>query len=479
MTEPVTGALRKEVGATSRFFLPVIAAAVFLSVLSNSMIYVAGADMAEEFAASSAEIAWVFTGFSLAYGIAVPLYGGMSDAFGARRFLLSGLLVFALGGLLCALSQDLVTLIIGRAVQAVGGAAVPALASVVIAKELPAGNRGGAFGLLASSVGIGAAAGPAIGGILTDTMGWRTLFFGSAVLALLLLPFFLHALPRDEGTGERRADLEGGVLLGTAAGALLLAMAEGSAQGLLSPEGMGYLAVSIVAAIAFAWWICRAEHPFVPPSLFANRDYLAIAAMAFLAMGANLSALIFASLLAVREIGLSPGMAGLALTPGAVASALLSPAAGRLSDQYGTRTPTLAGLAVMALALLAISTFGTGNSVLLLALGMIGVSAGFAFVQTPLTNAAANTLRPAELGAGMGVFSGAFFLGGAAGPVLVGGILTARASAGEAYNPFHAFGVAAFSDAFLLLAFAPLAAFAVGFVLLFTKRGRGRDEIDP
>jgi MFS family permease len=138
--------------ASPRLFLAVAASAVFVSVLTGSMVNVVIPLMRAEFDASAAQVGWVVTGFALAYAIGVPLYGRISDIFGVRRVFTFGLLGFAVGGVICALAPNLPVMVLGRIVQATGGAAVPALATVAVAKVLPPGQRGGALGLIASSV---------------------------------------------------------------------------------------------------------------------------------------------------------------------------------------------------------------------------------------------------------------------------------------------------------------------------------------
>jgi DHA2 family metal-tetracycline-proton antiporter-like MFS transporter len=118
--------------SSTRLFLLVVASAVFTSVLTGSMVNVVIPAIRAEFAASPAQIGWVITGFALAYAVSVPLYGRVSDLFGVRRVFTFGVLGFALGGLICALAPNLPVLILGRVVQAAGGAAVPALATVAV-----------------------------------------------------------------------------------------------------------------------------------------------------------------------------------------------------------------------------------------------------------------------------------------------------------------------------------------------------------
>ena len=444
-------ALREEKPATTRLFLAVVASAVFTTVLTGTMINVLIPIMRAEFGASAAQIGWVITGYSIAYAIGVPLYGRISDFFGVRRVFSAGLLGFALGGLICALAPSFAVLVLGRIVQGIGGAAVPALAFVAVAKLLPKGERGGAMGLVASSVGIGAAVGPVVGGAVGQLLGWRALFVGSLVLMLLLIPFARRVLPNGGSVDERRFDLAGGVLLGLGAGLFLFSITQAQGAGFASASSWGSFLGAALALAGFVWRINEISHPFVSPALFKNRVYVAAVVVGFFSMLANLSALVFIPLLVVEVNDLSPGAAGLVLTPAAVALAILSPLTGRLSDRVGVRPPIVAGLMIMGFSTLFISTFAGGSPVMI-AVGLVGVSMGFAFVQSPANNAAANALPDSEVGGGMGIFAGAFFLGAGTGPALIGALLAAREEAGfRPINPLYTLDAAPFSDAFLAM----------------------------
>jgi DHA2 family metal-tetracycline-proton antiporter-like MFS transporter len=197
----------------------------------------------------------------------------------------------------------------------------------------------------------------------------------------------------------------------------------------------------------------------------------------FLAMLANLTALVLTPLLLIGENGLPPGAAGLALTPGAVALALLAPLSGRLSDRIGVRTPIVAGLSVMVLSAFFISTLAAGASAVMVSVGILGLMTGMAFVQSPLTNAAAGSLPDEEMGGGMGIFQGLLFLGGGTGPALIGAFLAAREEAGfSAINPLYALNTAPFSDAFLAIALVLVLALMAASALRDGSRANKQDE---
>jgi MFS transporter, DHA2 family, metal-tetracycline-proton antiporter len=466
-------AIRRETQASTRLLMLVLSSAVFVAVMTASMVNVLMPAMREEFGASEAQVGWVVTGFMLVLAIGVPLYGRISDFFSLRLLFSLALLVFAAGGLICALAPNLPVLVLGRVVQAAGDAAIPALASVAVARLLPPGKRGGALGIIASSVGVGAVAGPVLGGMVGQLFGWRLLFYGSLFLMLLVIPGALRVLPDGAGKGERSFDLAGGVLLGLAAGLFLFGVTQGQVAGFGSVSAWGSFLGAALAATVFARRIASVPNPFVSPELFKNRAYMAAVLVGFFSMLANVSMFVFVPLLVVEANGLSPGKAGLVLMPGAVAMAILSPLAGRLSDRMGVRPPILAGLTVMGLSIFFVSAFGAGASPLLVSLGMLGTGVGFALANPPTTNAAANTLSSKEVGAGLGIFQGLFFLGGGTGPALIGAFLAARREADAgALNPLYDLHAAPYSDAFLTIAVAVIIALLAAFGL----RSNAKDE---
>jgi MFS transporter, DHA2 family, metal-tetracycline-proton antiporter len=450
-------AATERAGVSTRLLMGVLISAVFVSVLNSSMVNVVVPVIGRDYGVSEAQVGWVITGFLLTFAIGIPLYGRAADVFSIRRAFMVGLVAFAAGSLICASAPSLGMLVFGRIVQGAGGAAIPALSSVSVAKILPPGERGTALGLIVSSVGIGAAVGPILGGTVGSLVGWHYLFIGTLILTVALIPAALYVLPDDSPEEARGFDLPGGILLGLAAGFFLFGITRGQVSGFGSAGSWGSFAGSALAALGFGWRIRRSAEPFVSPTLFENRAYVAAVVVGYFCMLANVSALVFVPLLVSEVNGLSPGQAGLVLTPGAVALAIISPLAGRWSDRIGVRPLIFVGLVTMLLSLLSISTFGAGATPVIASLGMLGVGTGFALANSPNINAAASSLRPEEVGAGLGIFNGAFFLGGATGPALIGAFLAARKEAeAGALNPLYALDAAAYSDAFLVLSLALL-----------------------
>jgi MFS transporter, DHA2 family, metal-tetracycline-proton antiporter len=471
---------------STRLLLAVIVSAIFVSVLNQTFVNVVVPDIREDFGVTQGQAGWVITGYLLIFAVGIPLYGRVADLYSLRLTFSAGLLVFAAGSLVCAFAPSLPLLVAGRIVQAAGASAIPALGFASVAKVLPPGERGMALGLLSSSVGAGAAVGPVVGGAIAGFTGWQALFFATLVLALVLVGGALYALPdavshNSSGAPTKFAaalqyfDVPGGLFLALAAGLALFGVTEGQVTGFASPVVWGSFVAALVAAAAFARRISVAPIPFVSPRLFRNRVFLATSGLGFFMMFANLGSLVLAPFLLSEINGLSAAGIGLALAPGAVVVAVLSPLAGRLSDRFGARVLIQAGLVTMLISMLFISTLGAGSSALAVAVGLLGQGLGFAAVNSPNANAASASLPPEESGVGLGIYQLLFFLGGGFGPAIAATFLALRQEIGAgALNPLYTLDAAPFSDAFLFVSAAILIAFAASLGL-----GSGRMKHHP
>ncbi|MGW1682769.1 MFS transporter [Saccharopolyspora sp. NPDC002376] len=422
--------------------LAVLLPALLVTVIASDMVNLMLPSIGAEFGASEAELAWVVTGFLLVFAVGIPFYGRTSDRVGLRQLFTFALLAYATGSLICALAPDLLVLVLGRIVMGIGAAAIPVLSMVAITRLIPADRRGMGIGVLSAAAGVGAAAGPALGGGIGQFLGWRALFWVMVVAVLVLLPAARRVLPGEAPEGASRFDLLGGIFLGIGAGLLLFGATQAQVAGLAAPSSWGSFLVAAAAIALFGWRIARVANPFVPPALFANRVYRIAVLVVFLAMSVNLGGLVFVPLLIVDVYGLEPGTGALVMIPAGLAVAVLSPLIGRLADRIGTRPLVLVGLVIMAVSALFLAT--ATASVVPIATGILGLSVGFILVLAPIISAAASALPSEQVGIGLGILQGAQFLGAGTGPALFGVLVAARQQTAGA--------TAAFSEVFLVMA---------------------------
>lgn len=450
-------------GGSALTLLAVLMPAMLATVIASDMVNLLLPAIGTQFDASEAEHAWVVTGFLLMFSIGIPFYGRLSDRVSLRRLFTVCLAIYAAGSLVSALAPTLLALVSGRIVMGIGAAGIPVLTILAVTRLLPTEKRGMGIGVISAAAGIGTAAGPAVGGGIGQLLGWHAPFWLMVAIALVLLPLIWRTLPDDTPTTTDRFDLTGGILFGAGAGLLLFGITQAQVAGFAATSAWGCLVVGLATLVLFAGRNRRVDRPFVPPALFDNRVFRVAVIVAFLAMSINLGALVFVPIVLVDVDGLDPGAGALVMIPAGVTVAALSPLCGRLADRIGARTPVLGGLVVMVLSALFLSTVAGGGSLVLTAIGITTLCAGFIFVMTPIISAAAGALAPAQAGIGLGILQGAQFLGASAGPAVFGVLVSARRQAGtDALNPLNAtVDGAAFSDAFLAMALVAVAALII------------------
>ena len=452
----------------ARRTLVLVSAAVVSSVLSGTMTNIALPLIGRDLNVEPARLGWLVTGYLLVFGIATPFYGRLAERLGARRLFVAGLCIFATGSLLCALAPAYGWLLAGRLVQAVGSGAIPGLGVALVSRAYPPERRGSAMGFVSAAVGSGAAIGPTLGGFIAGTLDWHYLF-GVTVLAGLLAPFAWRVIPPGSRRPDERIDLIGGLLLALTVAGALLAATEASRGNPGAPIVLAAAGVALVASVGLVARQRLAAAPFVPRDLLGNPRFVALATLSLTAMAVNLPVLVAVPLLLTAFNRVTPVQVGLALLPEALAFTILGPVAGRVVDRVGPRLPIRAGLVLMFVALVALSAFGAGASVWVVSLLTAVLSAGFAFVNSPLTTTISLLVPPARLSSGLSMNSMLFFLGGAFGTALISAVLTARAAALSAINPLYTGQAIAFSDAFLVLLAIMFVAF--GLSLALPERG--------
>lgn len=450
----------------ARLFISTFALSVLVAAITVDMVNPVLPILIDQFGTTKAEVSWVVSGVALMLAFGVPLYGRMSDVVELKKLFLIAVCILALGSLICALARDLIVLVAGRMVQGAGMSAIPVLSIVAVSKVFPPGKRGGVLGIMAGCIGVGTAGGPIFGGMIGQALGWQSLFWITLGLSLLIMVGSLFALPRlmpsPEGAGGRRFDLLGGVLLGLSAGMLLLGVTLGESAGFASFPSLSMFVCSLLSLVGFIRRITIVDNPFVPPALFANRYYVCSILVSVFSMFAYFAVLVFVPLLVVESNGLSPGQAGLVLLPGGAAVALLSPWIGRISDRVGTKRLILAGVSLMGVSTLFLSTFAAGSPPAIVSVGVLGAGFAFALTNSPANSAAVSSLSKEEVGVGIGIYQGALYLGAGTGAGIIGAVLSSRRTAGDPLNPFYTLSAIPYSDEFLVTSAALIAALIAG-----------------
>ncbi|GHJ39234.1 MFS transporter [Streptomyces sp. TS71-3] len=411
----------------------------FILLVDVTIVNVALPSIADDLDASFTSLQWVIDGYALALAALLLASGSLADRFGHRRFYVYGLALFASASLLCGLAPTAEVLIAARVVQGVGGAAMFATAPALLLASYQGRDRGTAFGVWGAANGAAAAAGPLMGGLLTEHLNWPAIFWVNLPIAAVAIALTLRVVhadrPAPTGPGTRaRVDLPGAAAFTAAAGALTYGLIRGAEAGWTSAEILASFAVTVLALAAFGViehrTARRAGTPMLDPALLRRPSFAGLMGGALLLQGGAFGSLVLVSLWLQSVLDLSPVAAGLALTPLAGASFLVAAVAGRHMQRFAPRLPIGAGLLFVAAGMLLMwagVTAGSGQASLIGGLVVSGIGVGLA---TPvLVSAATSTVPPRQAGMAGGAVNTFRQLGMTLAIAVLGAVFTSRAAA--------------------------------------------------
>ncbi|MVO90474.1 DHA2 family efflux MFS transporter permease subunit [Streptomyces sp. p1417] len=407
----------------------------FMVLLDNTIVGAALPDMQHRLHTQLTGLQWIVDAYVLLVAMLLLTGGVFADRFGRKRVYLTGVAVFTAASLLCSLAPSLGWLVAGRVLQGIGAAALsPASLALLAAAHPVPQERIKAIGLWAGLSGIGLAAGPVAGGVLTEAFGWPAIFLVNLPIGAILLLVGLRHLDESRNPSAHAIDVPGTVLSVLAVGVLTYGLIEGGVRGWTSPVILGSFAAAVILLAAFV--AVEAHHcaPMLPLGLFRQRLFTmsntAMVVVGFALMGSSF----FFSQFFVYVQGSSILRAGLQTLPMSLAMVLVSPYAGRLAARYGFRVVVTTGLALAGLGLLALGTVhaDTGYGNVWWRLTLTGI--GFALTLSPLTGAAIQAVSPQEGGLASGVSSTTRQIGAVLGVALLGAVVRTRQSGGATFE---------------------------------------------
>ena len=376
--------------------------------------------------------AWAFTSFSLASTVTLPIYGRLSDIYGRRRVLLFGIVLFSLSSVLSGFAQNMPQLIASRALQGIGGGALMGMSWAAIGDIFSPRERGQYQGFSGAVFGISSVVGPIVGGLITDTLGWRWVFFVNVPVAVLAFAVISRYLPQGETQRDHKLDLLGSLLLVAGLVPLLLALTWGGvSRPWTSAPIIGLLVWSAASIALFGWRQTRTSSPILAPALFRDRTFNVANAAGFLTGVGLFGAVIYLPLFVQGVQGGSAAASGFALAPLMFGMIISSSVSGILVSRTGHYKPyVLGGLVVMALGFYLASTMGPATPTWVTVVYMVILGLGIGPTNSLLILAVQNALPPTLLGTVTS--ANQFFrqIGGTIGVTLFGTLVTARVREG-------------------------------------------------
>lgn len=333
-------------------WLTIIAASLpmFMATLDNLVVTGALPVISRELGASIEELQWVINAYTLSFATFMLLAVGLGDRFGRRTVFLAGIAVFTLASAGAALATEPSILILARAIQGVGAAALMPLSLTLLVGGVSERLRPAAIGIWGGVAGLGVATGPLIGGAVIEGWNWQMIFWLNVPVGILAVPLILLALPNSFGA-RVRADLVGLLLAGPGVLGVVYGIVRGNDAGWDSLEVVGALVAGTLLLVGFVIWEGRTAHPLLPLRLFRDRSFT-VANLVGVTFSFGIFGAVFILIQFLQVVqGHTPLEAGIMTMPWTLAPMVVAPLTGLLSPRTGTRLPILLGLTMLAVAL--------------------------------------------------------------------------------------------------------------------------------
>jgi EmrB/QacA subfamily drug resistance transporter len=402
-----------------------IGVGTFMSALDGSIVSTLLPVMAADLHTSIAGIEWVSTVYLLVVSSLLLGFGRAGDIYGNKKLYVAGFFVFVAGSALCGLAPTAGALIGLRGIQAIGAAMLFSNAPAILTKSFPPQQRGRALGALATFTYLGLTVGPSLGGWLSGTFGWRSVFYINVPVGALAISLALWFIAHDkpERNGER-FDFNGALLFMTGLVALLAALNEGHAMGWMDARIIGMFAVAFIMFAAFIYVELHSKSPMLDLSLFSSRVFSSTTLSALLNYSSVFSVLFALPFLLIQGRGLTAQHAGFILTAQPIMMAITAPFSGALSDRIGSRIPATIGMAILTAGILSLAATIQMSSFVGVAasLGVIGFGVGL-FV-SPNNSALMGAAPRQRQGIASGVLATARNLGMVLGIGISGAVFT-------------------------------------------------------
>jgi EmrB/QacA subfamily drug resistance transporter len=430
---PGPGSRRGRMRGNPALTLLAVALGVMMVGLDGTIVAVANPAIQSHLHASLAGIQWVTNAYLLALAVSLITIGKFGDRFGHKKVFLTGVIGFAASSAAIGLSGSIassITLVIAfRALQGVFGAMLQPTALALLRNTFPAEKMNGAIGIWGAVIGASTAAGPIVGGLLVQHVGWEACFYVNVPVGAVALVMSLLVL-RETPTSPAGSsfDIPGIATLSGSLFLLIWGLIKGPDYGWGSTRTLAFLGAAALLGLLFVIRESRAAQPLLPLRLFRSASLSAGVVLVILLMFAMFGAMFFMTFYLENVHGLDPIQAGVHLLPMTAMLIIGSPIAGTLITKLGPRLPIMAGMLMAAIAMFGLSRLGATSSPNDTIVWFVLLGLGLSPVMVGATNVIVGN-APVELaGVASGLQSTAMQLGGTLGTAVLGAVMTAKIS---------------------------------------------------
>jgi len=379
----------------STILLIISVAASFFNPLMGAAVNIALPKISVEFDMNAIAMSWIAMAFLLASAIALVPFGKIADIYGRKKIFLIGNIVVAIASLLCAISTSGTFLIAARVFQGIGSAMVYGTTMAIVTSAFPPHKRGRIIGINVTAVYLGLSVAPLLGGYLTQSIGWRSIFYLMVVVALLTAVMMYIFVKEDwKSPNKEKIDYKGSIIYAFAITGLIYGFSK-----LPHLNAIIIALVGVALLIVFIKTELKLPNPIMNINLFRNNRTFAYSNLAAMINYAATFAIAFVLSLFLQYVkGFSPRSAGMILITQPIVMALFASVSGRLSDQYDPRVLASIGMSIVVVGLAFLVFLSASTPLLYIIISLVIVGIGFGIFSSPNTNAIMSSVENTHLG---------------------------------------------------------------------------------
>jgi EmrB/QacA subfamily drug resistance transporter len=385
--------------------LGLTATAYFMVVLDALVVVTALPRIGAQLHAGLPTLQWTVNSYGIAVAAGIITAAALGDRIGRRRVFIAGLLLFTLSSAVCALAGNASALIAARSLQGIGGAAILPLSLTILINAFPVERRGMIVGIYGGLAGLAVAAGPLVGGAVTQGLSWHWIFWINVPIGLVASMLSARLLPESHGPNPR-LDIPGLALVAVGSISLVWGLTRAGSIGFGKAEVITTLAAGLALVATFIWWERRAPAPMVPLRLFSSRTFTAGNVTLFLMTGSIFGGGFMIIQYAQLARGYSPVETGVRLLPWLAMPMFVSPLAGALGDRIGPRPVIVCGLLLQAAGFGWVAErAGSGLGYMEMAVALLIAGIGISMALPTAPTAVMGAVDSHEIGTASGVAS--------------------------------------------------------------------------
>lgn len=417
--------------ARPNLILGICCMSLLLVGMDVTIVNVALPSIQQDLHAKLSGLQWIVDAYTLVVASLLMLSGSMSDRIGRRRVFQIGLVLFTSGSLLCSMAHGIGSLVAFRALQGLGASMLNPVALSIIANAFPdPKGRAHAVGIWGAVAGLSMAIGPLVGGALTQSVGWRSIFWINVPIGLAAVILVARFVPESKAARARKFDPVGQILVFAGLAALTYAVIEGPHAGWASTEILSLFAASGLSLVSFLLYEPRCEEPLVDLRFFRSVPFSSATILALCSFACFAGFLFLNALYLQKVRGFSAFATGVCTLPLAVAMMISAPFSGRMVGRYGTRPPLLIAGAGLAASILLLTGLSSTTPLPLLLLSYACFGLGLGMVNPAITNSAVAGMPLSQAGVAAAIASTSRQVGAALGVAGAGSVVAAGRAAG-------------------------------------------------